>query len=79
MTDGEYWVLKCFVLQIRILENHQNGKDTHVRGVKIFARDERVTGPSIGANASGSGRASRVEREYIGDVEPEWMREPELR
>ena len=24
------------------MENHQNGKDTHVRGVQLFARDERV-------------------------------------
>lgn len=29
-------------MQVRVLENHQNGKDTHVRGVQIFARDERV-------------------------------------
>ena len=24
-------------MQISILTNHQNGKDTHLRGVKIFA------------------------------------------
>ena len=24
-------------MQISILANHQNGKDTHLRGVKIFA------------------------------------------
>lgn len=35
-------VLRCMVLQIKVLENHQNGKDTHVRGVQIFARDERA-------------------------------------
>ncbi|KAI4274149.1 MAG: hypothetical protein LQ337_004143 [Flavoplaca oasis] len=34
--------LRCFLVQVRVLENHQNGKDTHVRGVQIFARDERV-------------------------------------
>lgn len=33
--------LHCFLLQLRVLENHQNGKDTHVRGIKIFARDEK--------------------------------------
>lgn len=32
--------LRCFLLQLRILENHQNGKDTHLRGMQIFARDE---------------------------------------
>ncbi|KAL8778660.1 MAG: hypothetical protein Q9213_007308 [Squamulea squamosa] len=34
--------LRCFLVEVRVLENHQNGKDTHVRGVQIFARDERV-------------------------------------
>ena len=33
--------LRCMFLQIRVLENHQNGKDTHIRGVQIWARDER--------------------------------------
>jgi hypothetical protein len=30
-------VLKAFLVQISILANHQNGKDTHLRGVKVFA------------------------------------------
>ena len=30
-------VIKAFLVQITILANHQNGKDTHLRGVKIFA------------------------------------------
>ncbi|KAL8925376.1 MAG: hypothetical protein Q9172_002256 [Xanthocarpia lactea] len=34
--------LRCFLVQVKVLENHQNGKDTHVRGVQIFAGDERV-------------------------------------
>ncbi|MCJ1423597.1 anaphase promoting complex subunit doc1 [Sticta canariensis] len=34
-------VLKAMVVQVKICENHQNGKDTHVRGVQIFARDEK--------------------------------------
>ena len=37
-SDG----IRARVLEIRVIENHQNGKDTHVRGVQIFARDERV-------------------------------------
>lgn len=32
-------VLRAFLVQIRILENHQNGKDTHLRAVQLFARD----------------------------------------
>ncbi|KAI1976487.1 hypothetical protein LOZ53_003495 [Ophidiomyces ophidiicola] len=33
-------ILKAMVIQVRICENHQNGKDTHLRGFQIFARDE---------------------------------------
>ena len=32
--------LRAFLVQVRILENHQNGKDTHLRCVQLFARDE---------------------------------------
>lgn len=43
-------VLRAFVVQVRILENHQNGKDTHLRGLQIFAKDEtqtaRITKPA---------------------------------
>ncbi|KAF2196868.1 APC10-domain-containing protein [Delitschia confertaspora ATCC 74209] len=36
-------VLRAHLVQVKILENHQNGKDTHLRGLQIFARDnERV-------------------------------------
>lgn len=34
-------ILKAMVLQVKICENHQNGKDTHVRGFQVFARDDR--------------------------------------
>ena len=34
-------VLRAMLVQVRVCENHQNGKDTHVRGLQIFARDER--------------------------------------
>ena len=33
-------VLKAMVVQVRICENHQNGKDTHLRAVQLFARDD---------------------------------------
>lgn len=35
--------LRCYLVQVRIVENHQNGKDTHLRGLQIFARDESYT------------------------------------
>jgi anaphase-promoting complex subunit 10 len=40
--DGR--TLRAFLIQVRIMENHQNGKDTHVRGLKVYARDEKVNG-----------------------------------
>ncbi|KAF6808757.1 anaphase promoting complex subunit 10 [Colletotrichum sojae] len=35
--DGN--TLVSYVFQMQILENHQNGKDTHLRSIKIFASD----------------------------------------
>ncbi|KAL2265119.1 hypothetical protein VTJ83DRAFT_6219 [Remersonia thermophila] len=33
--------LCCWIVQMHIKENHQNGKDTHIRGVKIYALDDQ--------------------------------------
>lgn len=80
--DGD--VLRAMMLQIRVCENHQNGKDTHVRGVQIFARAEGrgVAGSMAEAEREGDGREERrIERwaEESGMEEPEWMGEPILR
>lgn len=34
---------ECFMIELRILSNHQSGKDTHIRGIKLFVkrRDRR--------------------------------------
>lgn len=32
--------LCCWFVRVIVLENHQNGKDTHVRGVKVYALDD---------------------------------------
>ncbi|KAI1118093.1 anaphase-promoting complex, subunit 10-domain-containing protein [Nemania sp. NC0429] len=32
--------LCCFFVRVIILENHQNGKDTHIRGIKVYSLDE---------------------------------------
>ena len=37
--DGS--ILRARVVQVRILENHQNGKDTHVRGLQVWGQDDR--------------------------------------
>ena len=81
--DGK--TLRAFLVQVRVMENHQNGKDTHVRGLKIYARDERVGGGGLngigGLEKMGKGRNEFVgvgeDRGFL--VEPDWMGEPELR
>lgn len=85
--DGK--TLRCFLVQVRIVENHQNGKDTHVRGLKVFARDDRVRGGfggMMGEGKRGKRGVEKVEKVEGGKgverawlVEPEWMGEAELR
>ncbi|KAL2038942.1 hypothetical protein N7G274_008282 [Stereocaulon virgatum] len=87
--------LRAFIVQVRVLENHQNGKDTHVRGVQIFAKDEReVPWQGMGWEAEiggwggrGGGKRASGEGDDVDEdhgVEeppewPEWMGEPEIR
>lgn len=41
-------LLRCRFLQIQILSNHENGKDSHLRGIKIFGNGATVhNGPSV--------------------------------
>ena len=88
--DGR--VLRCMCLQVRVLENHQNGKDTHVRGVQVFARDENVKrsvvavveGLVVAAAEDGvrDGALERLEElSGLSDalLEPEWAREMVIR
>ena len=35
--------LRCFLVQVRILENNLNGKDTHLRAFQVFSKDHEVT------------------------------------
>ncbi|ORY64144.1 anaphase-promoting complex, subunit 10-domain-containing protein [Pseudomassariella vexata] len=34
--------LCCWFVRVVVLENHQNGKDTHIRGIKVYALDDSV-------------------------------------
>lgn len=71
--------LRAFVVQVRVLENHQNGKDTHVRGVQIFAQDDKIK-KSRAAVADEDGKKNGVEGvEAMGMEEPDWMQDPEIR
>lgn len=72
-------VLRAMVVQVKICENHQNGKDTHVRGVQVFAKDERVReetrsgGLLEGAERVDEGEPMGLERQ------PYWREETILR
>ena len=80
------------MVQVRIVENHQNGKDTHVRGLKVYARDEKVRGGIAGLDVLG-GLSEKTKRKKKGSedaevlegaergwlTEPDWMGELELR
>jgi anaphase-promoting complex subunit 10 len=58
--DGN--VLKAMVIQVRICENHQNGKDTHVRGFQVFAYDEdrRRVAAAAAAAAAAAGQQGQT-------------------
>ncbi|KAJ5551812.1 hypothetical protein N7461_006510 [Penicillium sp. DV-2018c] len=52
-------VLKAMVIQMRIMENHQNGKDTHVRGFQVFACDDNRRRMAAAPSASADARRRR--------------------
>lgn len=79
-------VLRAFLVQVRILENHQSGKDTHLRAVQLFARDEAyhsrmptnvVRSPVRALSKSNKVRKSTAEPNNIKLAS--WMMEPDLR
>lgn len=77
-------VLKAMVVQVRICENHQNGKDTHVRGFQVFARDHGNPG-----EVRTNGRKVKQPKETPDDDEHsekffglqpvDWMGDPNIR
>ena len=59
-------VLRAHLVQIKILENHQNGKDTHLRGLQIFARnDEGGRSPVRVGKVSASDAVTGID---LGDI-----------
>lgn len=79
-------VLRCMLLQVRICENHQNGKDTHLRGLQIFAKDTAVKSivdrPQQIASqpaVSKTPELPRKSKKNIWDLGGGWMDAPVLR
>lgn len=78
-------VLKAMVVQVRICENHQNGKDTHVRGFQVFARDEaggktlrKTVKPKKAKETMAEDGLNEVD-EIVGLQPADWMGDPEIR
>ncbi len=78
--------LRAFLVQLKVVENHQNGKDTHVRGLKVYARDERMRhgdGLELAELMDVTGEVRGKQRQGHDATyflaEPDWMGEPELR
>ncbi len=46
--DGPLVPLCTFFLQLAVLTNHQNGRDTHVRGVRVYGPRTEVTECTLG-------------------------------
>jgi len=66
--------LCCWVVQMHVKENHQNGKDTHIRGIKIFALDDNAAtgaaGTALHEIATNIDEAAdRLIRQHLGDDE----------
>ncbi|OCL12542.1 hypothetical protein AOQ84DRAFT_227522 [Glonium stellatum] len=81
-------VLRAFLVQVKILENHQNGKDTHLRGLQIFARDKArreerrsaaATVPEARKERGGGGELQKQKAPARRLMAPEWDRIPDIR
>lgn len=75
-TEGRRMpLLRAMLVQVKIMENHQNGKDTHLRGLQIFARDKTAAGGLRAVNGTGGAIVRRRGKLAL----PEWDTMPELR
>jgi anaphase-promoting complex subunit 10 len=78
-------ILKAMVVQVRICENHQNGKDTHVRGFQVYARDEghgQDVRRRVKKDRDADTTVDENAEEPVGVVglqSADWMMDPEIR
>lgn len=79
-------VLRAMIVQVRITENHQNGKDTHVRGFQVFAKDEtnakemrKLVKRSKPTSKKLNDSVDLDEGTMVGLQPASWMGEPEIR
>lgn len=72
--------LRCMLVQVRVCENHQNGKDTHLRGLQLFARDPATALASEQFAARKHGVPAGAQAYPSAEFwDLEWMEPPVLR
>lgn len=60
--------LCCFVVQMQVMENHQNGKDTHIRAVKVYGFDDQLRAAgATGVPAGEDEKVFKVDENMAGD------------
>ncbi|KKY37845.1 putative anaphase-promoting complex subunit 10 [Diaporthe ampelina] len=60
--------LCCFVVQMQVMENHQNGKDTHIRAVKVYGFDDQLRAAgATGVSAREDAKVFKVDENKAGD------------
>lgn len=79
--------LRALVVQVRILENHQNGKDTHLRAVQLFTLEDKgdwkdennIEDYRLGIPAESKLRTNGQWNDINEIRMAPWMLEPDLR
>ncbi|KAK7529249.1 anaphase-promoting complex, subunit 10-domain-containing protein, partial [Phyllosticta citribraziliensis] len=61
-------VLRAMLVQVKIVENHQNGKDSHLRGLQIFAKDKLGREKKISAKKTTS-NSSKPQAKMVPDLD----------
>jgi len=79
MAAEEAPVLRCMLLQVRICENHQNGKDTHLRGLQIYAKDMAPGGERKADKPAGLVGEVGMSSKKVKMMSSGWMDTPVIR
>lgn len=78
--DGK--TLRAFIIQVKILENHQNGKDTHIRGFQIYAKNQSVRSSFENITISNTSVSDPIDRDTHNQsclTEPDWIMNSQIR
>lgn len=77
-ADGQS--LCCWIVQVKVKENHQNGKDTHIRGIKLYAIDENAppADNTLDELARIKTRTLQLQHNFPGGVDPMMEKEDYL-